>query len=335
MKVLLNAFDSASHAGPFPNLAIMKLAAFHKAKGDEVALIGKGLKRQTIMPDPDRVYVSCVFDWNGSQAKGLRLMSSAPEFYIGGSGIDLVNKLPPEVEAAAPDYDIYDGRGVPGWRYAIGFSSRGCNRKCGFCVVPQKEGRIQPATSLDMLTAGFDKVLLLDNNIMQDPEIETKLRWLADWGGQVNFNQGIDARVIERKPHLAPLLVETKFRTRSFKSKIVTLAYDYPHYHNIIERAVKILDDAGFDLRRQVQFYVITNYDTTFEQDLFRVNHLKSLGTAPYVMIYDKRNAPLNVRRLQRYTNRPALFWQMDWKDYSRRPLEKGEFLAEIQIGDF
>ncbi len=334
-NVLLNAFDSASHAGPFPNLAIMKLAAHHKNKGDNVGLTGAGISPVDSMPDPDLVYVSCIFDWNGAQARGLRWMYPKSEFRVGGSGIDLVTKLPPEIENILPDEEIYNNRGVPGWPYALGFSSRGCNRKCPFCIVPRKEGRIELQFDLDQLVGHHKKLLLLDNNLTQDPKVEEKLQWLADWGGKVNYSQGLDARVIERKPHLADLLVETDYRGRNFKSKVVTLAYDHPAYRKIIERCCKILKEAGFNLRQHVQFFVLTNFNTTFEEDLQRVNHLRSMGTAPYLMIYDKKKAPLKIRRLQRWCNNRVLYWGHEWKDYSRRPLEKNEMLAEIQVGDF
>jgi len=151
----------------------------------------------------------------------------------------------------------------------------------------------------------------------------------------VNYSQGIDARVIERKPHLAKLLANTNYYSRNFKARSITLAYDHPSYKKIIERCCKILRDEGFNLRQHVQFFVLTNYNTTFEEDIARVNHLRSMGTAPYLMIYDKKNAPLNVRRLQRWCNNRSLFWQFEWKNYSRRPLESKEQLAEVQIGDF
>jgi len=316
MNILLNAFDSASQVGPFPNLAIMKLAAWHKSQGDEVALVGKGIKNPDVMPDPDQVFVSVVFDWNKSAALGAHWMYPEAEFFCGGSGMNLHNKLPPEVENMEPDYEIYDNRGVPGWRYAVGFSSRGCNRKCPFCIVPAKEGRINSTVPMESIVGGQRKLLLLDNNFTQDPDVENKLKWLANWGGKVNFSQGVDARVIERQPHLAGLFAKVKFTSKKFDKRLLTLAYDHPGLKKIITRAVGHLKDAGINIRQSVQFYVLINYNTTHEQDLARIDHLRELGTMPYVMIYDKKNAPDQARRLQRWCNQRAIFWSTTWKEY-------------------
>lgn len=333
MKVMLLAYDSCSKSGPFPNLAIMKISNYHKTLGDEVILVGKGLK-QNIQQDPDIIYCSCVFDWNRSAALGVRWLYPDAKFVVGGSGIDFTN-LPGEIHNMPPDYSIYDDQDVPGWPYGLGFSSRGCNRKCPFCIVPKKEGKIRSDTPLHKIAGIFDKIILLDNNLMQDPEVESKLKWLRDWGGKVNYSQGIDARVIERKPHLAGLLADTKYYSRNFGTKLITLAYDHPSYSKIVSRCCTILKESGFNLRQDVQFFVLTNFNTTFEDDLFRVNHLKELGVAPYLMIYNKNKAPLKLRRLQRWCNARALFWGHDWVDYDRRPLEDDEKLAKVQLSDF
>jgi len=179
----------------------------------------------------------------------------------------------------------------------------------------------------------YDKVVLLDNNITQDPTIHEKLKWLADWGGRVNFSQGLDARVIERKPELAGLLADVRFSSRTFNGRIFTMAYDHPAYRKIIGRTCGYLEDAGISLRNNVQFFVLCNYNTTFEEDLARVEHLRELGANPYVMVFDPKRAPLKIKRLQRWANRKQLFWVTDWAGYSRNQFDQD--LGEIQIGDF
>lgn len=329
MKVLINAFDSATESGPFPNLACMKIAAYHKARGDEVAMVGKGLTRQDSMPDPDIVYCSCIFDWNGAQARGTKWMHGNAEFRLGGSGVDLTTTLPPEIEAMPPDYAIYDDRGVPGWPFVVGFSTRGCNRKCPFCIVPQKEGRVVAAVDMERLIssapeAAQGRLLLLDNNIVQSATVREDLRWLADWGGEVNYSQGIDARVIVQEPDLAGLLCDTKYRSRTFKSKLMTSAYDWPQMSNTITKCVEIFKEVGMDVRHCLQFYVLVNYNTTMEKDLERIYHLRELGTNPYVMIYDKRNSPHAIRKMARWANAWPIFHSVDWADYEAKIKKKG-----------
>jgi radical SAM superfamily enzyme YgiQ (UPF0313 family) len=127
-RILLVDADSK-----IPNLALMKISAWHKEHGDNVALLRGS---QIVLSDkPDKVYASIVFKKN---AHALDHLSSAyPDINIdiGGSGYDLKKELPSEMENMKPDYSLY-----PEYDYSIGFSSRGCFRDCHFCVVPIKEG---------------------------------------------------------------------------------------------------------------------------------------------------------------------------------------------------
>ena len=106
----------------------MKISAWHKLQGDEV-----GFNIQ----DPDKVYISCVFSKNKGQAKGIAKFYPDAEIDIGGSGIDLKKELPPQIEHLKPDYDLYPST------YSQDYTSRGCVRKCEFCIVPEKEGMIK------------------------------------------------------------------------------------------------------------------------------------------------------------------------------------------------
>ncbi|GAI38731.1 unnamed protein product, partial [marine sediment metagenome] len=145
--------DIIKQRRPFPNLALMKLSAFHKARGDEVYL-NFPLER------PDITYASCVFTWNKKR------ISTAPnEAVVGGSGIDLTTELPPEVEHIMPDYSLY-----PRVDFSLGFTSRGCIRKCPWCIVPEKEGQIKPRSRIyEFWDRRHRKITLLDNNLLAAP----------------------------------------------------------------------------------------------------------------------------------------------------------------------
>ena len=122
MKVKLVDVDSR-----IPNLALMKLSRYHKDQGDKV-----GFR----IDNPDKVYVSAVF----SKSSDITIMEDFGEVEVvkGGSGISLDKELPNEVEDMKPDYSLY-----PDCNYSLGFTTRGCDRNCGFCIVHQKEGNFK------------------------------------------------------------------------------------------------------------------------------------------------------------------------------------------------
>ena len=133
----------------FPNLALMKLSAWHKAKGDNV-------NWWIPMEKYDRVYSSKVFTFTPEE-------SMLPDDTIkGGTGYHIYNELPEEVDAIFPDYSIY-----PDVDYAIGFLTRGCIRNCPWCVVPRKEGDIRPCNTWQQIKrADSNKIVFMDNYVL-------------------------------------------------------------------------------------------------------------------------------------------------------------------------
>ena len=147
--------------GKLPNIALMKLAAWHKKKGDDVTIMD--ISNSSF----DRIYGSKIF--------------------MGGSGYDLNKELPKEIEAQIPDYDLFNKD------YSIGFASRGCIRDCGFCIVKEKEGNFK---DVDMSWIKHSKVILLDNNFLASSKWEEKLQYFIDNKIKVSFNQGLDIRIL-------------------------------------------------------------------------------------------------------------------------------------------
>lgn len=169
----------------FPNLALMKLSAYHKAQGDSVEW-WNGLLHY------DRVYMSKVFDETYSQ--DMEFCINADEVVRGGTGYGLDNRLPEEVEHIMPDYGIY---GISDTVY--GFLTRGCPRSCSFCIVSQKEGRASSKVAdLSEFWDGQRYIKLLDPNLLACKEHERLLMELGDSGASVDFTQGLDARLLTK-----------------------------------------------------------------------------------------------------------------------------------------
>lgn len=299
MKIGLIDVDSHN----FPNLALMKISAYHKSKGDDVEW-WNGFFHYDI------VYMSKVFDDTYSQ--DMTFCIDADKVIKGGTGYGLDNKLPDEVEHIMPDYGLYSIS-----KTAYGFLTRGCPRSCSFCIVSQKEGRSSMRVAdLSEFWSGQKNIELLDPNILACKEHEILLEQLADSKAFVNFNQGLDARLLTR---------ENIDLISYIKVKEIHFAWDFMKQEKQVINGLKLW---GEYYKRKLHghlgmVYVLTNYDTTHEEDVYRVEMLRSLDFDPYIMIYNKPTAPKETRWLQRYVNNKILFRSMEWIEYcnlSKKP---------------
>lgn len=222
MKVSLVDVDSHN----FPNLALMKLSAWHKMQGDAVDWYSPLFSR------PDRIYASKVFTFTPDY---IDYASCDPEPIRGGTGYDVLAHLSAEVEAMRPDYSIY-----PQFREAYGFLSRGCIRKCPWCVVPVKEGKIRPVADIEEVAEDRREVVLMDNNFLaNDPAfVREQLEKIARLGLRVDFNQGLDARLVNSDN--AALLSRVKW------SKYIRFACDTVEMLQSVCKAMKLLHDNGY-----------------------------------------------------------------------------------------
>jgi len=282
----------------------MKLSAWHKVRGDSVEWWW-GLGQY------DRVYMSKIFD--GSYTPDMPEPLNAGEIVKGGTGYGLDNKLPYEVEHSFPDYGIY-----PQFLdTAYGFLTRGCPRACGFCVVSPKEGRCSVAVAdLSEFWNGQKNIKLLDANLLACPDHGRLLRQLADSRAWVDFTQGLDIRLIT--PENAALLNQVRTKSLHF-------AWDDPE-DDLIPYFRRFLELTNIRDRRKRNVYVLTNYGSSHEQDLYRVETLKDMGFDPYVMVYDKPHAPPVTRRLQRWVNNKRIFNTVDkFEDYDPKRRAKNE----------
>ena len=284
--------DADSHNG-FPNLSIMKLSAYHKQLGDHVVFI-QGIPTTAPLEQFDKVYISCIFFQNTEAVKDYAAQFSCP-VELGGSGVDLKKELPYDIEHILPDYSLYD------LDYSLGFTSRGCIRKCGFCVVPEKEGTIRDhALISEFLHPDHKKVVLLDNNFQASPRWKETLDFLIEHNLKVNFNQGLDIRLVNEE--FAQHIVETHSYNWTFKHRGLHFAFDSMSVEKAVIRGIEILTNAGIR-PVDLMFYILVGYDTTFEQDLYRVEVLRELGVKPYIQLYNQVK-DRELRRLARWINR-------------------------------
>ena len=269
----------------YPNLALMKLSAYHKCGGDTVEWYQHGRRY-------DVVYQSRVFD--DTYSKDIDFVPNALAVYKGGTGYGLNEKLPDEVEHIMPDYSLY---GITDKAY--GFLTRGCPRHCAFCVVGDKEGlQSVKVADLSEFWSGQKEIELMDPNLLACPERMQLLDQLVDSRAIVNVSQGFDIR-------LADEAVAEKIGRMRIKR--IHFAWDNPQQDLApqFKRFAKAYRRKGSS-RKVV--YILTNFNSTMEENLHRIYTVRDLGYDPYVMVYDKPNAPIEIRRLQRWANNKFIF---------------------------
>ena len=283
--------------GKFPNLALMKISAHHKRMGDHVEFA-------LPMQHYDIVYQSKVFD--DTYSKDIDWTPNADKIIKGGTGYDLHNKLPDKIEHIMPDYSLY---GITDTAY--GFLTRGCPRADKFCVVPIKEGRCShKVADLSEWWDGQKNIVLMDPNLLACRERMELLDQLIESKALVDFNQGLDIRFTTQ---------EIADKLGQIRVKALHFAWDNPKedLEPYFRRFSEWYRRKSHSSKR---VYVLTNYGSTMEENLHRIYTLRDLGYDPDVRIYDKPNAPLEVRQLQRWVNNRFVFGACKrFEDYKAR----------------
>lgn len=288
MKIGLHDSDS----NDFPNLALMKISAWHKAQGDEVDW-------WIPLEEYDRVYSSKVFTFTSENPY-------LPENTIkGGTGYGIYDELPPEIDRMFPDYSIY-----PKVDYAIGFLTRGCIRKCPWCVVPKKEGRIKPYnTWRDIKRPDSKDIVFMDNNVLA---CDHGISQMVDMIGQkvrIDFNQGLDARLIN--DDVADILSRLKW------IQFIRISCDTDAMLDVCLSVIDKLGGHGIKPYRVFVYLLVQDLESAER----RAIALRSAGANPFAQPY--RDFANNIepseeqKRFARWVNHKAIFKSVErFKDY-------------------
>lgn len=238
----------------FPNYALMKISAYHKARGDSVEWWSP------ILTDTfDMIYSSKVFDFTPDNPY---LPLTAIRGGTGYRDIPINQQLPPEIDAAFPDYSIY-----PECDYAIGYITRGCPNHCPWCVVPAKEGSIKPYGAWEQIVRpDSKKLVLMDNNILASEYGISQLESLIGSGYAIDLNQGMDARLVDDR--IAGILARLKW------IRFIRFSCDQIPQIEAIERAAELLEKHG---KKPYNLFIYLLVTKDVENAAYRVERLKRL----------------------------------------------------------
>ncbi len=282
MKVSLIDID-----GTLPNLALVKLDRYYSTQGAEVTW-----DNDLVLPHADKIFVSCLFRKNKPLAESYRMYGAE----IGGTGYNNTTVLPKEI------YDIKP-------RINLDFATRGCIRKCPFCFVPEKEGKIVAERDLYDIWDGHSKdVVLMDNNILALPDhFKLICKQLLKEGIRVDFNQGLDIRLVNDE--IAQLL-------RKIKKTDLRFALDDINLIKTFKRKLRILDKhiPG----RHFFVYVYFCRAHSFEDVMERLLFLKENKCRPYLMRDDDVRGDYEYNTLASWVNQTRFFMATTYEEFKK-----------------
>lgn len=295
MKIGLLAIDSN-----YPNLALMKISAYHKRSGDEVEWYNP-------LEHYDKVYAAKVFTFT----PGYGYFINAGEVEYGGTGFDVHKTLPDEIDRCTPDYSLYP---TIDKRCAYGFLTRGCPNRCKWCVVPQKEGNIRPYMDVDDIAVdGRNRLVLMDNNVLASDYGLSQIEKIAEKGYHVDFNQGLDARLVTEET--ARLLARVKWIKR--------IRFGCDTYQQIAEceRAMDLIQQYGY----KGEFFLYCMLNDNFQESYYRVSYWKKYKKVlphaqPYRSLTDRNQViPQWQEDLARWSDRKELYRSCRFEDFQPR----------------
>lgn len=309
MNVLLLQLD-----GKLPNIALMRLAAHHRERGDSVLLrrAGNVTAVEPHLTDPawDRVYGSLIFEATRPVAERARVVY--PRIVLGGTGWDVASSL----EAVGVTTKRQDYADWPLWRQSIGFTQRGCRLRCSFCVVPEKEGAVREEATIAEVWRGDPwprEVILLDNDFFGQPRWSDRIEEMRSGGFRVSFNQGINARMLTDET--AAAIASVDYRDDSMRERRIYTAWDNRGDEARLFRGLEALVRHGVR-PRHVMVYMLIGYwpgETHADRDHRRAR-LREFGAMPYPMPYVRTPELVGFQRwvIGAYDKR------VTWADWAR-----------------
>ena len=286
----------------YPNLALMKISAYHKAKGDNV-------EWYTPFNYYEKVYMAKVFSFT----EGYRqYIINADEIEKGGTGYDIAKALPVDIDRMQPDYTLYPQIDS---KTAYGFLTRGCPNHCKWCVVPRKEGTIAPYMDVEEIAINRrNSLILMDNNVLASDYGLKQLEKIVQLKLHIDFNQGLDARLVT--DDIAKLLAHIKWTKR------IRFGCDTPGQIVECERAISLIDKYGY--KGEYFFYCILLDD--FKESFERVNHWRNKGKRfiPHAQPYRELNnhrkiLPQWQKDMASWADKKQVFRSCEFKDFEPR----------------
>jgi hypothetical protein len=316
-----------------PNLALMKLSNYYKSIGCTVEFVRVGAEY-------DKIYASAIF--TRSKADCLKFIDYyGDKIEIGGTGWDINKVLPVEIDRMKPDYDLYKVEDIAPRIKGIstkqrkfekaaeivnagmGFTSRGCIRNCPFCFVPKKEGIFRQATEIkDLINPKSNVLILHDNNLTADPFCIDKLKEIKDRGLTVDINQGCDVRLMT--DDIAQALSEVK-HLRS-----IHYAWDLMGFEEQVLSGIKVLSQHIKNYRHMC--FMLTGFNTSFEEDMYRFRKLDELGIRPYVMKYNQKDDDERLNKFARWVNSMIYKAVPDFEEYGPWKKIKDSYDSQISL---
>lgn len=325
--------------GKLPNLALMKISKYYKTMGEQVEFVRPDASRNTY----DKIYASAIYQKSQNKCRTLQEYFG-DRIEIGGTGWDIEKRLLPEIESMSPDYDLYTAdmiypkiKGIMTRERkkakaqqivdaGIGFTSRGCIRRCPFCFVPKKEGEFRQDSEIkDIINPRSNVIILHDNNLTADPYCIEKLHEIRDRNLIVDINQGCDVRLMTTE------IAQAMSEVHHLRS--LHYAWDLMGFEKRVIEGIKII--SRFIPASKHMCFCLVGFNTTFEEDMYRVKKLQSLGVRPYIMRYNERRDDIRMNHFARWINSFIYKAVPDFEEYEPWKRDKSKYGCDGQMSIF